>query len=251
MSATDYRPALNRRAGGSRAARVGREFENRIQSQLAIARANRLVEHFVHTEPAFAMRKRKNAEDRGFAPIAPGVADFSGHLFGGLALAIEAKSESGRRFNISRISDNQIAHLNATARGGLSLLALEFRDMDRGLCEEYVVPWREAPWEVAVSARTLTAAGLERGGWRAQRPHVFARFLVVCPECCMVWPRYRARVCSCGTRLQGDPHAQRLQVPQAHHLEPAEGGRPSGEGGERPAAADQGGAAQAPQREEA
>jgi len=27
----------------------------------AIARGNRLVEHFVHTEPAFAMRKRKNA----------------------------------------------------------------------------------------------------------------------------------------------------------------------------------------------
>jgi uncharacterized membrane protein len=181
---------LDARIRGQRAKQAGDAFEKLVENQLTVLRQIGMVAFWTHTGPTFLRR------GKFFAPIAAGVADYSGFFCGGLAFALEAKSTKKGRYPRSDISPQQQAHLDACARAkGLALLALQFRDEQAGLMREFLVPWADAPWERARSAESLTAAGL--AGWEARRPRIFDPFVWACDSCGAVHMRNEDRCEAC------------------------------------------------------
>jgi hypothetical protein len=122
---------------------------------------------------------------------------------------MEAKSENTRRFKRGRISEEQEKHLDACARGGgLAILTVQFRDDDKGLAWWFVIPWRQVPWEVAISAQSLTMDTL--APFQAREDRLLDASIVVCKGCGMVWPAHRKVSCCTNFRVELEPHpAQR------------------------------------------
>lgn len=183
---------MARSTAGRVAAKAGRAFEERIEEALDLLLQQHIVEHWHHTQPGYRMIGRGR-----FMPVAAGVADFSAVLRGGLALAIEAKAENSRRFARARVSELQQAHLAAVHRaGGIALLAVQLRDDEAGRRDVFIAPWATAPWEVARSAETLTAAGL--APYRVEGEAIdLSEFYERCAECGRCWRPLGSVRCDC------------------------------------------------------
>lgn len=186
----------------SRAA--GKAWERGIEASLEMARRSGALAHWAHNEPHF-----RNIGGK-FIPVATGVADYTGVLRGGLALAIECKATADERYYRRSLPEQQVEHLDAVARaGGLALLALEFRgaigparlDRARALwkMQQFVVPWTCVPWHRVRSAESVGPADI-LPRYQLARPLFLAPFVHDCLRCTKVWPRSQA-TCTCGTLL--------------------------------------------------
>lgn len=191
----DDREAKARRAAATREARrASLAWEGRVENALEAAKQSRIVADFVHTEPAFT---------RQGIPLERSVTDFVGALEGGLAIGIEAKSTKEHRFPFAKVSGRQVEYLDALWRGGsLAMLAIEFREDGTGILRQFMIPWGEVPWEKAISAKTLTLAGLAAAGISPMpQTSTIASFLWKCEGCGSYVPKASGRARNTCCRL--------------------------------------------------
>jgi len=160
---------------GARAQAAGEAFEELVEGLLKAATQTGLVADWEHTQPLF----RRLGAGR-FAPVAAGRADYSGMLVGGLAFALECKSTKEARFYRRQLPPRQVAHLDATLRGGgLALLAVEFREAIH--VHRFAIPWGAIPWARALSADSIRASALEIH--RLRYPWLLEPHLARCEAC--------------------------------------------------------------------
>ncbi len=138
------------RLRATKAQAVGKTFEEIVDDALDRQKVNRMLLHSAHREAGYRLVKKK------WMPVAAVGADFGGVFFGGLPLALEAKTESTERFYKSRISAKQLAELDAVeAAGAVAALAISFAAQGDGDPRHFVIPWRLVPWSTAKSAEGL------------------------------------------------------------------------------------------------
>lgn len=138
--------------------RIGATFEDWLDAHHAEARKRGILAHVEKTEAHAKVIRGQLTYTK------PGVADYCGVLdHGGRALAVEAKSTQGKRFNESAVEIKQQQHLSAVARaGGLALLLVEFRGVK---VERFAVPWLGIPWSMQKTAMSVSADEIRPFGW--------------------------------------------------------------------------------------
>ncbi len=185
---------------GKNAKSEGNWFEALMEQRLKAMEMTGLVAHWAHNEPLFRMvggtKDARGAWKPRFSPCGAGIADYTGMLAGGLYFAIEAKSTKEARLPLDRISEKQQDHLDDIARaGGLAFLAVQDRSVSPA--RDFLIPWRQVPWEVARSARTVKLA--ELGEFEAPRCNLGSyldRWIWRCEGCGCVYPAPRQHACS-------------------------------------------------------
>jgi penicillin-binding protein-related factor A (putative recombinase) len=139
---------------GRLAQAVGAEGESWIDQQHEAARLLRILAHVWHNQA------RTDVVRGQVIYSGKGVADYTGTVAGGIALAVEHKSTGKPRLPRSEVSALQAKHLDAQVlAGALAFLAVEFRHED-GRKNHYVCPWQQVPWEVARTASSVVEATL-------------------------------------------------------------------------------------------
>lgn len=132
---------------------VGDAFERWLDEQHEKAGQRGALAHVVHNQAVSKVIHGRLMFEK------PGVADYSGVLHGGGALAVEAKSVApDGRLPKSRIEQKQIEHLDAVMTAGgnsLALLLVEFRVHSSTAHRRYAIPWHEVPWKVLKTAESL------------------------------------------------------------------------------------------------
>lgn len=154
--------AKNPRAveGGRVAKEVGDRFEQWIDGQHDAAKYLGILAHVHHNEPRVKVVSGRVIYEKAT------VADYTGVLVGGRALATETKSTKAGRFPLSDVTPKQQEHLEMTARGGgLALLVLEFRE--ETVKHRFAIPWLDVPWEVERTAQAVYLSELKTSDWCA------------------------------------------------------------------------------------
>lgn len=152
---------------------AGKAFELRIENALTVAMQSRVVSWWAHQQPAYS---------RFGTPLKPSGADFVFVLRGGVSGCVECKSLKGSRLARSAIAPEQSRHLDAVSKErGLALLAVEFRDEEKGIFSSHLIPWDAVPWKVARSAEAVSMDALQ--GYKLQPAGSIASMLQVCVAC--------------------------------------------------------------------
>lgn len=173
-------PSETRERAGRTAQRHGDAWEDRFAAMLKAAKAAARLAWFLKVETPLG--QRRVPRDRGgwewqLFRKAKAAADFNGFNARGHTVAIECKSTEERRLARSAIRPPQAEQLDALAAttDGVPLLAVQFRHVGRDAwgAREYLVPYRRAPWTVALSAEGLDEADL--ADWRLIGGALFER----------------------------------------------------------------------------
>lgn len=162
-----------KREAGRRAQRVGAALERWVEQLLTSAETeHHLIEWWIKVEPkvkyqAVPEGARWRWELRWAGRAA---ADYTAILAGtGKPLVIECKTVNGDDFKHSELAEQQLKHLEAAARvGGVALLCVEF-----AVTRQYLIPWRQVPWQMARKALHLYEAPCAR--WRVRGGEVLER----------------------------------------------------------------------------
>ena len=162
-------PKSGARVVGGHAARdAGAAFEAWLSAQHRAAELAGLA-HVRHVGPPVA---HTGIGGRDLRVIGHGPADYQGVIRGGRAVAVEAKSRTGRlaRAEIPQHQQDDLARV--AALGGVALLVVELRDHQLVAA----VPWGQVPW---MKARTAEAVGAEQlRAWVVSSGSVYlARFV--------------------------------------------------------------------------
>lgn len=150
-SATPDDVRARRAAAGREAKEAGKAFEKARDIDLLTLEQRGFIHVWWPNNPGW-----RRVGPR-WLPVEASGADRAGTLANGKSFAMELKSTSaekdGRagRFDRSRISMKQEAHLEKTARKAASLLCLEFRRSEENVL--VLVPWRQVPWHGRRSIR--------------------------------------------------------------------------------------------------
>lgn len=149
---------MSRVDAGRQAQAAGSGFEAWIERQHEKARLLGIVAHIAHNYA------RAEVKQGRLIFTGKGVADYTGTLDRtGKTVAAEAKSVKDSRLPYSMIDKKQADHLDAVANAsGLALLLAEFRLEDQILPRRYAVPWKEVPWEILRTARSVSWEALEK-----------------------------------------------------------------------------------------
>ena len=142
-------------ASGRLAKFAGDFWEAFVEGQHAGAMAMGVLVHVQHNEP-----KAKYVGGR-LMYVAKSGTDYTGLLFDGRALAVEAKTTKGR-LSKKAVKKKQAEQLDAVVRvGGEAFLLVEFRDY----MHKFAIPWLLVPWKKLRSAESIGSGDMKEE-WR-------------------------------------------------------------------------------------
>lgn len=156
---TERRDALDKkernRKRGREARESGADFEAAVDSSLRVLHQQGVI--------TWCQVNRPGKHGASFAEATG--ADRSGLLPFAIGWAMEVKSVQGDRLPRKRLTELQIAHLDATHRcGGLALLAVQFRHEPPIEHTVVLVPWALVPWKKLRKQQVLERVDV--GSWR-------------------------------------------------------------------------------------